>query len=64
MNIVFDPDKDTRQKIADEKEIGERWRSYEEITKLIKEEAYLCADIGDDYKELIAEALMEKYDII
>ena len=50
-----------QEKANKEKELAERRRAYEEIDQIIRREAHLYSDLGDNDKETLYKARMEKY---
>lgn len=50
-----------QEKAAEQAELEERRRAFEELDRMVRENSHYVADIGDNDKEILAERLMEKY---
>ena len=55
-------EKDAEQaKEAKEKELEEKRMAFKRLDRLVRENSHFVSDIGDNDKELLYQALMEKY---
>ncbi len=50
-----------QEKAAKEKELEEKSKAFERLDRLVRENSHYVSDIGDNDKEMLYQALMEKY---